>query len=45
MKPTHLLHAECDLAPLEARGAPRHIVARVELWREERQTGGSGVEK
>lgn len=34
MVPTHLLHAECDLAPLEAGGAPRHIVARVELWRD-----------
>lgn len=34
MVPTHLLHAECDLAPLEAGGAPRHIVARVELRRD-----------
>lgn len=34
MVPTHFLHAECDLAPLEAGGAPRHIVARVELWRD-----------
>lgn len=34
MAAAHLLHAECDLAPLEARGAPGHIVARIELWRD-----------
>lgn len=33
----HLLHAECDLASLEACGAPRHIVAGVELQRKKTQ--------
>lgn len=33
----YLLHAECNLASLKACGAPRHIVAGVELQRKKTQ--------